>query len=136
VIQVAARAVREDCEHLGALVFGQSASEDAWEIRRDCIGFWLNPSEWVEWQFEVTKPGKYQATAEIATQGATSFTVTVGDQKLDAKAPNTGDYAKFQSVAVGVMELAKPGKTALSVKAVAAGWQPLNLRSIKLTPAK
>lgn len=59
---------------------------------RDCIGFWLNPNDWVEWPFEVTKPGKFQATAEIAAQGTGSFTVTVGDQKLEAKAPNTGDY--------------------------------------------
>ena len=103
---------------------------------RDCIGFWLNPSDWVEWQFDVTKPGKFQATAEVASQGTGSFAVAVGDQKLNAKAPNTGDYGKFQSVVLGVIDLAKPGKTTLSVKAVAAGWQPLNLRSIKLAPAK
>jgi hypothetical protein len=65
---------------------------------RDCIGFWLNPNDWVEWQFEVTKPGKFQATAEIAAQGTSSFTVAVGDQKLNAKAPNTGDYGKFEGV--------------------------------------
>jgi hypothetical protein len=78
---------------------------------RNCIGCWLNPSDWVEWQFDVTKPGKFQATAEIASQGAGSFTVVVGNQKLNAKAPDTGNYGKFQSVALGVIDLAKPGKT-------------------------
>jgi hypothetical protein len=39
-------------------------------------------------------------------------------------------------VELGTIDLAKPGKATLSVKAVAATWQPLNLRSIKLAPAK
>ena len=103
---------------------------------RDCIGFWFNPRDWAEWQFDVTQPGKFQATAEIATLGSPSFTVVVGGQTLAAKAPNTGDYGKFQRVVLGVIDLVKPGKTILSVKAVAAGWQPLNLRSINLVPAK
>jgi len=25
---------------------------------RDCIGFWLDPGEWLEWQFKATRPGK------------------------------------------------------------------------------
>jgi alpha-L-fucosidase len=113
---------------------GQIKYEDG--SNRDCIGFWLNPSDWVEWQFDVTKPGKFQATAEIASQGTGSFTVAVGDQRLTVKAPNTSDYGKFQSVALGVINLAKPGKTTLRVKPVTAGWQPLNLRSIKLAPTQ
>ena len=59
-----------------------------------------------------------------------------GMSGMDQGKDHAGDYGKFQSVAIGVIDLAKPGKTTLSVKAVAAGWQPLNLRSIKLTPAK
>ncbi len=41
-----------------------------------------------------------------------------------------------KSSAIGAIDLAKPGKTTLSIKAVAARWQPLNVRSIKLAPAK
>lgn len=102
---------------------------------RDCIGFWLNPSDWVQWQFEVTKTGKFNVTAEIASQGSGSFTVAVGQQKIEAKAPNTGDYGKFQKVELGTIAIEAGGKASLDVKAVAAGWQALNLKSIKLTPA-
>jgi hypothetical protein len=76
-------------------------------------------------------------TTAIASQGTDSFTVAVGDQKLNAEVPNTGNYGKLlQSVAIRVIDLTKPGKTTLSIKAVAAHWQPLYVRSIKLAPAK
>jgi hypothetical protein len=61
--------------------------------------------------------------------------VELGGQKLEAKAPATGDYGKFEKVELGTLELANPGKVSLTVKAVSDGWQPLNLRSLKLTAA-
>ncbi len=103
---------------------------------RDCIGFWLDPSDWVEWQFDVAKTGKFNVTAEIASLGSGSFTVAVGKEKLEAKAPNTGDYGKFQTIEAGTLELAARGKTSLAVKAVQDGWQPLNLKSVRLAPAR
>ena len=76
-------------------------------------------------------------TTAIACQGTDSFTVAVGDQKLNAEVPNTGNYGKLlQSVAIRVIDLTKPGKTTLSIKAVAAHWQPLYVRSIKLARPK
>ena len=102
---------------------------------RDCIGFWLNPRDWVEWRFKVKQPGKFNVTAEIAAVGSGSFILAVGDRKLEGKAPNTGDYGKFQKVELGAIELANPGEVSLSVKAVSQGWQPFNLRVIKLAPA-
>jgi alpha-L-fucosidase len=103
---------------------------------RDCIGFWVNPQDWVEWQFKVKQPGKFKVTAEIAAVGSGSFVLAVGDQKLEAKAPTTGDYGKFQKVELGSIELANPGKVSLSVKAVSQGWQPFNLKVVKLIPER
>jgi alpha-L-fucosidase len=102
---------------------------------RDNIGFWLDPAEWVEWQFQVTQPGKFTLAAEIAAQGSGTFEVVVGQQKLRATAPKTGDYGKFQRVELGTLEIAA-GKTALAVRPVKQGWQPMNLKSITLKPAK
>ncbi|HWI60174.1 MAG TPA: alpha-L-fucosidase, partial [Bacillota bacterium] len=101
---------------------------------RDCIGFWIDANDWVEWQFKVAKPGKFRVSAEIAAQGSGTFTLAVGERKLEAKAPNTGDYGKFQKVELGTLELSNPGQASLAVKAVAAGWQPFNLRTVKLSP--
>jgi hypothetical protein len=84
----------------------------------------------------VTQPGKFTVTAEIAATGSGSFVVSVGNQKLQAKAPATGDYGKFQRVDLGTLEIPTAGKAALSVKPVKTGWQPMNLRAIRLKPAR
>jgi alpha-L-fucosidase len=101
---------------------------------KDNLGYWMNPSDWAEWQFNLTKPGKFAVTAEIAAEGAGSFELSVGDQKLKGSAPNTGDYVKFQPVDLGSLEIRGTGRMSLAVHAIADGWQPLNLKSIKLTP--
>ena len=103
---------------------------------RDNIGFWLDPKDWVEWQFVVKKPGNFAITAEIAGPGRGRFLVGVGDKRVEAQSPVTGDYGKFTTVALGKIEIPAAGKTLLSVKAVKEGWQPFNLKSVTLTPVK
>jgi alpha-L-fucosidase len=102
----------------------------------DNLGYWINPADWAEWQFKVTAPGKFTVTAEIAAQGSGSFELAVGDSKLKAMAPNTGSYVRFQQVELGTVKIPSAGKVALTVHAVADGWQPLNLKSVKLIPVK
>jgi alpha-L-fucosidase len=102
---------------------------------RDCIGFWTNPSDWVEWQFHITQPGKFKVSADIAALGSGSFVLSVGNQTLQAKAPVTGDYGKFQRVELGTIEIPTTGPASLAVRAVKAGWQPFNLRAVILKPA-
>jgi alpha-L-fucosidase len=103
---------------------------------RDCIGFWLNPADWVEWQFRTTQPGDFMVSTEVASTGTGSFEVVVGEQKLRVAIPNTGDYGKFKTVEAETLSLAAPGKTSLAGRPVKEGWHPVNLRSIKLKPAK
>jgi alpha-L-fucosidase len=101
---------------------------------RDNIGFWLNPSEWCDWTVQVTKPGKFAVSAEIAATGSGSFHIVAGDQTLQAKAPNTGNYGRFQKVDLGEIQIEQTGKVVVAVKAVADAWQPFNLKSLTLTP--
>lgn len=100
---------------------------------RDNIGYWTNADDHVDWQFRVDKPGKYKVTATIASLASGRFEVSAGDQRVEASAPNTGNYGRFQTVEVGTIELAA-GKTTLEVKPVKQGWQPINLKSVVLAP--
>jgi hypothetical protein len=102
---------------------------------KDNLGFWTNPGDWAEWQFQITRPGRFTVSAEVAAQGSGKFTLCAGDTELAGTAPNTGDYGKFQKLELGTLEIPAAGKTTLSVKAVKEGWQPLNLKSVTLTPA-
>jgi alpha-L-fucosidase len=102
----------------------------------DNLGYWTDPSDWAEWQFKVNTPGKFAVMAEVASLGSGSFELSVGDQKLKATAPQTGSYVRFERLMVGTIEISKTGMASLAIHPVADGWQPLNLKSITLTPAQ
>jgi alpha-L-fucosidase len=102
--------------------------------RREHLGYWTDAAEWVEWPLAVRRPGRFTVTAEIAAIGSGTFEVSVGDARLKAAAPSTSDYARFQTVDLGVIEIPVAGKAVLTLKPVAAGWQPMNLRSLWLKP--
>lgn len=100
------------------------------------IGWWTNAGDFVSWSFKVSKPGRFDVTATVATPAASSrFEIVVGDQKLPAEVASTGSYQTFKTVKLGTLDL-KRGSTELSVKPVRDGWQAINLRSIVLTPVK
>jgi len=121
----------------------------------DNLGFWTNPADWVEWPVQITKSGRFQVTAEIATLGSGSFTIAAGipvrrhpnsvtppsttpvaGQSLSGLAPNTGDYAKYRVVDLGVLTVATTGSVNISVHPVTGGWQPMNLKALTLTPVR
>ncbi len=101
---------------------------------RDNLGFWTNPSDWVEWSFQVKRPGKFQVLADIATLGSSSFVVSCEGQELPATVTSTGNYGSFKTFELGPVELSTTGKTSLTVRPKKDHWEPVNLRSIKLLP--
>lgn len=117
-----------------AILHGETIQYESGRNRNN-VGFWTNPNDWVEWQFNATKPGKFNVTAEIAALGSGSFHVIVGNQQIKGTAPTTGDYGRFQTVNLGAIELTATGRTSLAVKPIREGWQPMNLRAIRLAPA-
>jgi hypothetical protein len=75
--------------------------------------------------------------ADIAAEESGKFEVSVGGQKLQGAAPATGSYTLFnQTNLAGTLEIANPGNVTLTVKPVAQGWHPMNLRSLRLVPAE
>jgi alpha-L-fucosidase len=100
--------------------------------QRDNIGFWTEPSDWADWQFTVTKPGKFDVTAEVAAPEPAAIELSVGDQKTQGKITATGDYGRFRRMRLGSLEISSPGKTTLAVHAVSDGWRPVNLKAIRL----
>ena len=50
------------------------------------IGSWLDPAESVEWKFEVTNPGIYNVTGELAEPTGGKFLVGIGERAVEATA--------------------------------------------------
>ena len=103
--------------------------------QRDNIGFWTNPADWADWTFQVTKTGKFDVTAEIASLETASLTASIGDSKTSGSAAPTGDYGKFKVARLGTIEILSPGKVTLAVRPVQEGWHPVNLKAVRLKPA-
>ena len=82
------------------------------------------------------RPGKFKVSAEIAAEASGKFEVIVGDQKIEGTAPATQDYTNFKRVNLTGTLVLTAGSVTLGVKPVAEGWQPMNLRSVQLVPAK
>jgi hypothetical protein len=122
-------------EAVDAIIHGSQARYESGP-QRDNIGFWMDPKDWVEWPFTVSRPGKFTVTCEIASMGTGSFQVLIGNQILRATAPQTGDYGKFRNISLGTVEINAAGKTSLAVKPIAVGWSPINLQSVKLEAAR
>jgi hypothetical protein len=103
--------------------------------QRDNIGFWTDPADWADWEFAVTTPGKFELTAEIAALDRSAVEVSIGSQKTQSETPATGDYTKFETVKLGILEIPSSGKTILAIHAVSSGWHPVNVKSVRLQPA-
>ena len=103
--------------------------------QRDNLGFWMDPADWADWEFTVTKPGRFEVSAEVAGPEAASLEASIGAEKIKAKFPATGDYGRFRRVRLGRLEISNSGKATLALHAVAEGWHPLNVKSLRLTPA-
>jgi alpha-L-fucosidase len=100
----------------------------------DNLGYWYQSDDWADWTFKVSHPGKFVITAEIAAPSPTTFQVSVAGQEFHSTAPVTADYSHYTSVQIGTFEIPAAGDVALAVHPIKDGWQPMNLRSIKLQP--
>lgn len=95
------------------------------------LGFWLDSKDYAEWTFTAPASGTVNLTTEIAAPGSSDFTVTLGGKTSRFTSPNTGSYDSYKSVDLGSFPVAA-GKNTLVVRAVAEGWQPMNLRAIQM----
>jgi len=98
------------------------------------IGFWDRASEWVSWTINVPAPGAYQASGSFATAIAgAEVAVEAGGKKTTAKLPPTGDWARFETVALGTIEFTTAGKQEVAIRAPdGARWKAVNLRGLDL----
>jgi alpha-L-fucosidase len=100
----------------------------------DNIGCWTDASDWADWEFKLKEGGTFSVTAETAAQGSGSYEISVAGQTLRGEAPITGSYTKFVPVKLGTIDLSTPARIVLAVHPVKDGWQPMNLRAIRLEP--
>lgn len=120
-----------------AKVNGNSAG---YEQAKDCIGFWTDVKDSVEWEFEVRRPGEVRLELELACpadSAGSTFEVQVGGQTVKGKVSSTGSWETFQKLDLGKIALVTPGRMKLVVKPTAKpGLAVMNLRAVRFVPSR
>jgi alpha-L-fucosidase len=99
------------------------------------ISYWTDEQVWVDWSFRIDKPGRFEIAAYLAVEAPKSgFEIIIDDQKQNAEVVSTGGYDKFVKTKLGEITLTQPGEHKLQIKPIEKQWQPINLRTILLTP--
>ncbi|MGA2866507.1 MAG: alpha-L-fucosidase [Verrucomicrobiota bacterium] len=98
------------------------------------IGFWDRPEDWVSWTLQVTRPGRFNVRASLATvhEGA-ALAVAVGKESLAGKVPQTGSWSDFRVTDFGQVQINQPGELVVAVRSPdPAAWKAVNLRCVEL----
>lgn len=88
------------------------------KTEKNCLGFWTDPADFAEWEFEVTKPGKYQIVVTHGCgkgNGGSEVAVKIGSQENRFKVEDTGGFQNWKDTVVGEVELKAPGTQRLVV---------------------
>jgi alpha-L-fucosidase len=100
------------------------------------IASWTKAEDWAEWEFKIDKPGKFNVSAMISSTAASRCRLAVGGSKLAAALPASGDFKKYAQVELGTVDVPEKGVVKLAVRPAKRAWQPINLKSVTLKPAK
>jgi hypothetical protein len=85
---------------------------------KNCLGYWTDPKDFAEWEFEVTKPGKYKVVVLHGCGGGnegSTVAVKHGGQALKFTVKDTGGFQKWSEVEVGEIEIKDAGRQRLVV---------------------
>jgi alpha-L-fucosidase len=97
------------------------------------IGYWTDADAWVEWSFEVDRPGQYEVRAELAIEKEKSrFRIGLPDQQKSVEVLSTGGYRHYVNRSLGKVRIDKAGRYSLRIKPEKGYWQPINLRQLEL----
>ncbi|MBN1480641.1 glycosyl hydrolase [candidate division KSB1 bacterium] len=97
---------------------------------------WESDRTYIEWIFEVLKPGTFQIIAEAACDQKTELTIKFENQQVAATIQSTGGPSAFEKIVLGELMIKESGQQVIQVNPVREYWKPLNLRTLILKSAQ
>lgn len=105
---------------------------------KNTVGYWMNPSDWVEWQYQAPKAGLY--SVEILQgcgkgNGGSTVDFSSAGQTIQVTVEDTGGFQNWLARDVGKVRIPEPGRYTLTVKPTKkAGVAVMDLRQVTLRP--
>lgn len=122
---------------------GRNARIDGVGIRYyepfDTIGYWNHPNDTVAWRLADVEPGDYRVLVSQAGPAAWRdhrYKVVLGKEELGASVVPTGSMSEHAEHEIGTLRITKPGPHEISVVPVRFEGALMNLRSVRLVPAR
>ncbi len=104
---------------------------------KNTLGFWVNPSDWAEWTFDVPTAGTYELDVLQGCgkgSGGAVVDFAVGDKTFTMTVQETGHFQHFIRRSLGTVQL-PAGKATLTVKPKTKGAAAvMDLREARLVP--
>lgn len=107
--------------------------------QKNTLGFWTNPADWADWDFDVKTPGRYEVEITQGCgkgSGGAEVAVSVAGTELKFTVQDTGHFQNFIQRTIGEVEL-PAGKQTLAVKPqTKPGGAVMDLRRVVLRPVQ
>ncbi|WP_164103813.1 sulfatase-like hydrolase/transferase [Candidatus Laterigemmans baculatus] len=107
------------------------------EPHKNVLGYWIDPTDWAEWKFDVPAAGRYEVEVQQGCgkgSGGAEVAIEVGGEILHFTVQETGHFQQMILRTVGTVELAA-GPQTLAVKPQSKpGPAVMDLRRIVLRP--
>jgi len=86
---------------------------------KNCLGYWVNPEDWADWEFNVTKPGTFEVEVWQGCgkgQGGSDVAVEIAGTTLPFVVEETGHFQIFLPRRIGRVQVSTPGVQSLAIK--------------------
>jgi alpha-L-fucosidase len=100
------------------------------------LGYWTDPADWVSWDFEAAKPGRYTIELDMAAEDSAAgaeYIIYLGGKTFRGKTKSTGGWNKFVNLEIGDVDL-EAGKHTLVIRPGEMDFALMNLRKARLKP--
>lgn len=108
------------------------------EPHKNVLGYWVNPQDWADWEFDVPTAGRYEVEIQQGCGngcGGSEVHVEIGDTKLAFIVQETGHFQHMIQRNLGMVEL-PAGKATLAIKPqTKPGPAVMDVRRVVLRPA-
>jgi arylsulfatase A len=106
---------------------------------KNVLGYWTNPADWADWEFDVRKAGVYEVEVQQgcgAGSGGAEVAVEVAGQTLKFTVQETGHFQQMILRTIGEVKL-PAGKQTLAVRPqTKPGAAVMDLRRVVLRPVE
>jgi len=108
------------------------------QTNKNCLGYWVNPNDWAEWDFTVNRAGAFHVEIDQGCgkgQGGSEVEVHVAGQIFPFVVEDTGHFQNFVTRRLGEVRLPEAGTHSLEIRPVRKkAAAVMDVREVRLIP--